>query len=176
MTMMMRLFLFTLLAMAVAQAARANCGNDKPVGNGCTPGPADPVAAPVVTVTGSQQTTVENALAANGGQGGQGYGGTGTGGYAASSVAFNAPRPAVSMAYAPPIQPTATCAVPLTAGLSFINFGGSFGTAYVDQNCALLEQVRAVAQLGDTETAFEMLCSSKNYAAARERQGRPCRK
>lgn len=119
----------------------------------------------------------ENTLSAAGGQGGQGGNGYGgTGGSAASSVVFNAPCPAVSMAYAPPVQATATCAIPLSAGLSFINFGGSFGTAYVDQNCALLEQVRAVAQLGDTETAFEMLCASKPYATARERQGRPCRK
>lgn len=81
----------------------------------------------------------------------------------------------VSTAYAPSIAPTANCALSVSAGVQFMGFGGSFGKAYVDQNCAELEAVRSVSQvLGDKETAEAMMCLNKTYAKARESIGRAC--
>lgn len=88
---------------------------------------------------------------------------------------YNESRNAVSTAYAPSIAPTANCALAVSGGVSVIGFSGSFGKAYIDENCAALEQVRMVKTvLGDTATAEAMLCQNKSYAKARKSAGRAC--
>jgi hypothetical protein len=92
-----------------------------------------------------------------------------------NSVNVESARNAVSTAYAPSIAPTANCALAVSGGVSVIGFSGSFGKAYIDENCAALEQVRMVKTvLGDTATAEAMLCQNKSYAKARKSAGRAC--
>jgi hypothetical protein len=57
-----------------------------------------------------------------------------------NSVNVESARNAVSTAYAPSIAPTANCALAVSGGVSVIGFSGSFGKAYIDENCAALEQ------------------------------------
>lgn len=88
---------------------------------------------------------------------------------------YDSPRIPVATAYAPNIAPTAVCMGSSSAGAQGVTFGVSFGSSWTDDNCMLLEQVRTVsAVLGDRETAAEMMCEVKAYAAARERAGKPC--
>ncbi len=88
---------------------------------------------------------------------------------------FEAKRIPVSTAYAPSIAPTAPCALAVNAGVSVIGLSGSFGKAYIDENCAKLEAVRSVALvLGDKETAEAMMCQDSAYAKARLTAGRAC--
>lgn len=82
----------------------------------------------------------------------------------------------VSSAYAPTIAPTAVCMGSTSGGAQGASFGFSVGTTWVDKNCELLEQVRAVSYvLGDRESAAEMLCSLESYREARLRVGKPCK-
>lgn len=84
-------------------------------------------------------------------------------------------RAAASMAYAPPIAPTALCMGSSSAGGSGMTFGFSIGTSWTDSNCVLLEQVRTVAAvLGDKEIASAMMCRVDAYREAREASGKPC--
>jgi len=84
-------------------------------------------------------------------------------------------RNPVNTAYAPSIAPTALCALGVSGGAQGVSFGLSFGKSYTDENCVLLEQVRATATvLGDRATAAEMLCEVPAYKAARARAGKPC--
>jgi hypothetical protein len=81
----------------------------------------------------------------------------------------------VSTAYAPSIAPTANCALSVSGGVQVMGFGGSFGKAYIDENCAALEAVRSVSQvLGDKATAEALMCQNPKYAKARATAGRPC--
>jgi hypothetical protein len=85
-------------------------------------------------------------------------------------------RNPVSTAYAPNISPTALCALGVSGGAQGVGFGISFGNSYTDDNCVLLEQVRATAAvLGDRVTAAEMMCDVKAYREARARTGKPCK-
>lgn len=84
-------------------------------------------------------------------------------------------RNPVNTAYAPSIAPTALCALGVSGGAQGVSFGLSFGKSYTDENCVLLEQVRATATvLGDRATAAEMMCSLPAYKEARARSGKPC--
>lgn len=88
---------------------------------------------------------------------------------------FESARNAVSTAYAPSIAPTANCALSVSGGVSVMGFSGSFGKAYIDENCAKLEMVRSVAQvLGDKATSEALMCQDKAYAKARATAGRNC--
>jgi hypothetical protein len=89
---------------------------------------------------------------------------------------FEARRIPVNTAFAPSIAPTANCALSVSAGVSVIGFSGSFGKAYIDQNCANNEDIRNVALvLGDKDTAEQMKCeSSEVYRKARSALGRHC--
>lgn len=88
---------------------------------------------------------------------------------------FEAKRIPVNTAFAPSIAPTANCALSVSGGVSFVGFSGSFGKAYIDQNCANLEKIRSVSQvLGDKETATAMMCLDEAYAKARLNIGKPC--
>lgn len=88
---------------------------------------------------------------------------------------FESARNPVNTAYAPPVAATANCALGVSGGVSFVGFSGSFGKSYVDENCAMLEKVRAVSQvLGDKATAEALLCLDPKYAKARLNAGRAC--
>jgi hypothetical protein len=88
---------------------------------------------------------------------------------------FEARRIPVSTAFAPSIAPTANCALSVSGGVSVIGFSGSFGKAYIDENCAALEKIRNVALvLKDTDTAEALMCQDKAYAKARATAGRAC--
>lgn len=88
---------------------------------------------------------------------------------------FEARRIPVNTAFAPSIAPTANCALSVSGGVSVIGFSGSFGKAYIDENCAALEKVRNVALvLKDTDTAEALMCQDKAYAKARMTAGRAC--
>lgn len=88
---------------------------------------------------------------------------------------FEARRIPVNTAFAPSIAPTANCALSVSGGVSVIGFSGSFGKAYIDENCAALEKVRNVALvLKDTDTAEALMCQDKAYAKARMTSGRAC--
>lgn len=88
---------------------------------------------------------------------------------------FEARRIPVSTAFAPSIAPTANCALSVSGGVSFIGFSGSFGKAYIDENCAALERVRTVSLvLGDKSTAEALMCLDEKYKKARLNAGRAC--
>jgi hypothetical protein len=89
---------------------------------------------------------------------------------------FEARRIPVNTAFAPSIAPTANCALSVSGGISTIGFSGSFGKAYIDQNCATNEDIRNVALvLGDKETAEQMKCiTSETYRKARAAMNRHC--
>jgi hypothetical protein len=89
---------------------------------------------------------------------------------------FEAKRIPVNTAFAPSIAPTANCALSVSGGISTIGFSGSFGKAYIDQNCADNEDIRNVALvLGDKETAEQMKCeTSAAYRKARAAMNRHC--
>lgn len=89
---------------------------------------------------------------------------------------FEARRIPVNTAFAPSIAPTANCALSVSGGISTIAFSGSFGKAYIDQNCATNEDIRNVALvLGDKETAEQMKCiTSETYRKARAAMNRHC--
>jgi hypothetical protein len=84
------------------------------------------------------------------------------------NVNYEAKRIPVSSSYAPANFPTATCMGSTSGGAQGIGFGVSFGTSWKDENCMLLEQVRATASvLGDKDTAAMMMCGVKAYKAVR---------
>jgi hypothetical protein len=88
---------------------------------------------------------------------------------------FEARRIPVNTAFAPSIAPTANCALSVSGGVSVVGFSGSFGKAYIDENCAHLERVRNVALvLNDVATAESLMCQDKKYAKARAASGRAC--
>jgi hypothetical protein len=88
---------------------------------------------------------------------------------------FEARRIPVNTAFAPSIAPSATCALSVSGGISTIGFSGSFGKAYIDENCVKLEKVRSVATvLGDIKTAENLMCQDKDYRNARATSNRPC--
>lgn len=78
-------------------------------------------------------------------------------------------RNPVATAYAASIMPTAVCALSTSGGAQGVGFGFSLGGSYIDDNCMLLEQVRAVSNLGEREVAQEMMMGVPAYAAAKKR-------
>jgi hypothetical protein len=101
-------------------------------------------------------------------------GGSGVGTVAVTNSTNNATtnsthvRPA---AYAPSVHPTANCALGASVGI-----GGalSLGGSHIDENCATIEQAKAIADLGDPYTAQEVLCSLPKVREARLRSGNRC--
>lgn len=83
-------------------------------------------------------------------------------------------RNPVSSAIAPSINATANCAIPIAGGMSFVGFSGSLGTVVLDENCVKLEQIKAIAAIGDPQAALEMMCANEDYRSTRERMGKPC--
>lgn len=59
----------------------------------------------------------------------------------------------VPNAIAPSVQPTTPCAIPLNGAGSGVGFGISLGTAYVDRNCELREDVR-LGLAGDAASQY----------------------
>lgn len=78
-------------------------------------------------------------------------------------------RDPVATAYAASIAPTAVCALSVSGGAQAVGFGFSFGKSFIDENCVLLEQARAAANLGQREIAVEMLMDIPAFAAAKQR-------
>lgn len=78
-------------------------------------------------------------------------------------------RNPVSTAYAPTIMPTAPCMGSTSGGAQGVGFGFSIGGTWIDENCQLLEQARAVSNLGERAVAIEMLNSIPAVSAARKR-------
>ena len=72
---------------------------------------------------------------------------------------YKAPDIPVSSAYAPPAFPTSPCRIALSAGLSLMNIGGSFGGSTLDTQCDLRASAQAFAAIGDVESAEYLLCS-----------------
>lgn len=85
---------------------------------------------------------------------------------------YKAPDIPVSSAYAPPAFPTAPCRVALSAGLSLMNIGGSFGGSTLDTQCDLRATAQAFAANGDPISAEYLLCSldaAKNLPKCRDK-------
>jgi len=82
---------------------------------------------------------------------------------------YQAARIPVSTAYAPSIAPTAPCMGSTSGGAQGAGFGFSIGGTWTDDNCVLLEQVRATSNLGEKEVAQEMMQGIPAYAAAKKR-------
>lgn len=78
-------------------------------------------------------------------------------------------RDPVATAYAPSIAPTAPCMGSTSGGIQTVGLGFSLGVTWTDDNCVLLEQVRAVNNVGEKEVAIEMLNSIPAYAEAKQR-------
>lgn len=78
-------------------------------------------------------------------------------------------RDPVSMAYSASIAPTAPCMGSTSGGVQTVGFGFSLGGTWTDDNCVLLEQVRAVNNIGEREVAVEMLNELPSYKAAKKR-------
>lgn len=84
---------------------------------------------------------------------------------------YEAPDIPVATAYAPPIQPTAPCALPITGGVQLMTWGASAGTAYIVEECEKREHQRMdvesaakLATIGMGEMAKELLCSNPEIA------------
>lgn len=75
------------------------------------------------------------------------------------SIVYKAPDIPVSSAIAPPAFPTAPCRIALSAGLSLMNVGGSFGGSVLDSQCDLRASAQAFAAVGDIESAEYLLCN-----------------
>lgn len=88
---------------------------------------------------------------------------------AGDSTVYQAANIPVATAYAASIQPTAVCALSTSGGAQGVGFGFSLGGSYIDENCMLLEQVRATNNLGEREVAQEMMMGVPAYAAAKKR-------
>lgn len=78
-------------------------------------------------------------------------------------------RAPVNTAYASSVAPTAPCMGSTSGGLSTVGVSFSLGGTWTDENCVLLEQVRATSNIGDRETALEMMMDIPAYAAAKKR-------
>lgn len=89
------------------------------------------------------------------------------------NVVTNNPRQ-VSSAANVTVMPTAVCSGTTAGGAQGAAFGVSFGTSWTDENCMLLEQVRMVALLGESDIASEMMCGVPAYREARARAGNAC--
>jgi hypothetical protein len=81
-------------------------------------------------------------------------------------------RPA-NTAIAPAVVPTANCAMGNSVGIQG-GVGFSMGHSYVDDNCATIEQAKALAILGDSQAAMEVMCELPKVRAARKRGVSPC--
>jgi hypothetical protein len=73
----------------------------------------------------------------------------------------------VSTAYAPSIQATAPCALPLSGGVQFMNIGASAGSAYILKTCEDreaqridVETARGLAAMGMQSAAKELVCAN----------------
>jgi len=82
---------------------------------------------------------------------------------------YVAARIPVATAYAPSIAPTAVCALSLSGGAQSVVFGFSMGGSYIDENCELLEQVRAAHAIGARDVAHEMMMEVPAFANAANR-------
>lgn len=91
-----------------------------------------------------------------------------------NTLSYQAERAPVSTAYAPSINPTVNCSAVLSGGAQGVGFGLSVGGSKIDERCQREELAKTVAQLGDFQTAHEILCEDSTYRAARARVGRPC--
>jgi hypothetical protein len=105
-----------------------------------------------VAVAGQKQDQVANAAAtataANGDQ------------QNTQSTSFYSPHLAPD-AIAPWVAPTAPCVVGSSGAGSWLTGAVSFGLGTKSHWCEKLETARAFRQLGDTEAAREILCSTK---------------
>jgi hypothetical protein len=73
---------------------------------------------------------------------------------------------AAAMAYAPSIQPTATCMGSSSGGLSSPVFGMSVGGTWTSEECLILETARAFANAGQQEDANAIRCQAKYAKSA----------
>lgn len=85
------------------------------------------------------------------------------------NVSYQAAQIPVATAYAPSIAPTAVCALSLSGGAQGALFGFSMGGSYIDENCEMLEQVRAAKAIGADDVAFEMMMDVPAFAKAAKR-------
>jgi hypothetical protein len=127
--------------------------------------------------TGPIENSNGQTQSATGGAGGSG----GSGGSASQSTAnannasqqttiqYTPSRIPAATAYAPAIHPTAVCALSLSGGAQGALFGLSLGGSYIDDNCRLLEQIRAAKAIGAEDVAVEMMMDIPSFAKAAQR-------
>jgi hypothetical protein len=146
------------------------------------PQPAKPNAVSTATAAASSRSTSAAAARANGGSaratggdatasGGQGGSASGTGGQGVGTVDVSNTTRVRPPAYAPSVHPTANCAMGASVGIGGVL---SAGGSHIDENCATIEQAKAIADLGDPFSAQEVLCSLPRVREARVRSGNPC--
>lgn len=99
----------------------------------------------------SQQVTVNAAAPAT----------TASGGGGSTTTVRNTPDP-----YAPTINATVPCLVPITGGLVVAGFGGSIGSGTLDGGCELRETARLLNGIGQQAAAARILCNNRMAAAA----------
>ena len=133
-------------------------------------------AAAQAAATAAAASRAASRAAATGGsstsnaQGGTGIGYGGNGGQsnansqqtvttAVGGDSYSAPRQAPP-AYAPSVQPTASCKNSVNAGASTPFGGVAFGKGTKDTECDLRETARMLAELGDRGDAIALVCQS----------------
>jgi hypothetical protein len=123
--------------------------------------------------TGGQ--AIGGVATANGGAGGAATvsGNTGVGSVSVP-VGISNPRPPVSNAPVATMVPTASCSKGTSVSASGITAAFGFAHADIDPDCAVQEEAKTVAQLGDPHTAREHLCHLERYRKTREAMGQRC--
>lgn len=129
--------------------------------------------SPTVTVSPHQSIKNTNAYSPTNTVSSPSSASTANANNAAQTVETVVPRQTASAASVS-LFPTAVCSGTTAGGVQAATFGVSVGSSWTDSNCILLEQAKAVASLGMTDVALEMLCTIPNYADARKALGKPC--
>lgn len=79
---------------------------------------------------------------------------------------YEARRIPVATAYAPSINPTATCMGSSTAGGQGMSIGLSMGSSWESENCMYLETARSFEQAGHKADAMAVRCQTKYAKSA----------
>lgn len=91
-----------------------------------------------------------------------------------TAVTVEAERIPVSSAIAPSMNPTANCAIPVTAGVAAASLAISGGSAYESDTCVTIEQAKFADARGERDVAGEIMCGLDKYRAGRKAAGKPC--
>ena len=82
------------------------------------------------------------------------------------AVNFDYKRNPVSTAIGPSMSPSAQCMGVASGGAQGVSLGLSFGKSYESKPCNQRELARMFAQLGDTLSALEIICSMEGAEVA----------